>query len=1070
MNTSQMKHHLVAMLGIILCGFISTAAEPTITADATSVTVNVPAGYAPNARLILAYGGGDRGTQFAAWPTTRELAASVPAEGGAYSVSLADLGFPDGNCTVRAFFESGFEKLDYLVVDAANDYLDPGLLDNEVYGIEFGYKPTGGSVYGKIICAIESEGGVGTPFRFEGANSTTRFNFCADTTAGVYQYKAASLSSSDMNTVVARNSAITVNGVKVGDYRTSPIGIRGSHVRLNTKNPDDSADRSFGWWYYLRIYGADDRLLVDYIPVRRTADDTVGFYDQAENRFVTPTGGGTYGAGSAVEDGAFAGICAVTPAVEVASRAIALTVAGNVATVTVPAGVATGEKLYLVSDEADRGLDVQAWHDVAVLSAAIPAEGGSFALTLTGFCTYSENVLRAFTTEDYTQLASLSATDANDYLDTGVTDALCYGFEYGYQPLNGSGQYGKTFAATNGIVRLERANGGNTPSYNYCFYNAAYSDQVYVKLTLDGNACNAIAFRNKTLTLNSASKLSAASAPIGKMGYMLRMNNKTGAAEDLDCGKWYYIRLFGRSGCKLIDYVPAKSANGTIGFLDLTSRTFVTPTGGGAYTSDNVEQGTVSRILRLTAPTDYEAQNIPVTAEWIGGASADLTVSANWRCRNVGGDVLDGVLPNRSATAVTVSGLFGFNVTNAANVCWRSIRLENAVLAADLDWSASFGAGDIEDGFSIDLAGHTLTVDELQGNGTITDTSANGGVLCLDVPEGVTVGNAGVLLTGSLKLLKTGAGSYRPTIQGATYTGGTVIEQGLVSMDSRAHPSGDGVTITICTNGVFDINAPADSWGYIWTDCTLILAGGRLENRGSSMNTQCRNLGTVRLTENSTMYAKSQFGFVSQGYAPTLLDLGEHELELQANSNFHFYNTTITNGTLNITAGGWIIFGGLDGAVVDASTASIEFHESPRWNVQKDLLVSNLVMRATDDGSTINGAAKVKIFGTFTPHTDYIHNYELQEGSTLDLSVRSTVYPMVNPKKSNYKVTCAADATRVTVDLGNRSVRSGQQILSWPSGQPPANAVFKAKEGALHGFAKRNDGLYVVKGLTIFVR
>ncbi|MCQ2393434.1 MAG: hypothetical protein MJ249_04025 [Kiritimatiellae bacterium] len=1069
-----MVKSMMALVAAVCAGSALWADEPTITVDASSVKVSVPAGYAPGAKLVLVSAASDRGTQFAAWSATRELVASIPAAGGEFSATLADIGFPDGNCTVRAFFQSEFEKLDYLVVDASNDYVDPGMLDNQVYGIEYGYKPTGGGSYGKMICALDFEGAAGTHFRFEGAGSTTRFNFCACNTSGAYQYKAANLKTDGMNTILARNNAITVNGTKLGDYRTGPMGLRGSRVRLNTLNPNSASDHSYGWWYYLKIWGADDRLLIDYIPVRRTSDNVVGFYDQAEKRFVTPTGGGAFGAGTVVtEDAVFTDNAGYTPAVDVTSRTLTLTVENDIATVVVPAGFATGEKLYLVSDGADRGLDIQAWKDRTVLSESIPAAGGTFTCTLTRLCTFGSNVLRVFTAEDYTRLVSLTANEADDYNDTGVLDTLCYGFEYGFQPINGAGTYGKTFAGVGGTVRLERAGNGNNPKYNYCFYNAAYSAQVTLTFSLDGNACNNIVFRNKTLTHNGTSRGTAASAPVGSSGTVLRMNNKNLATADRDSGKWYYLRLFARSGCKLVDYVPAKRADGTVGFVDLAGRTFVTPTGGGAYTSDNIEQGAVSRIFRYTAPTAYECPVVPLTAEWIGGTDLDLNAATNWLCRNLRGEELPGALPNRGITAVTVRGAFAFNVATAEDVCWRSLKFENAALAADADWRGSFG-GDLATGFLLDLAGHTLTVDDLQGSGTITDTGTPGGVLRVDVSANAKAANTGIFLSGALRLLKVGKGEYRAQHRvGADYAGGTVIEEGTVALDSRAHPNGANASITVYTNGVFDVAAASDTESYVWTQFPITLAGGQLENTGVATSVGCRTLGTVRLTADSSMYAKSQFGFLAQSYGPTLLDLGGHELKLDSAGNFHFYSTVIQNGRLNVVNGGWVIIEGTNGAVVGSPTVDLEFGRSPRLRVNKKLQVHDLVMSADDLGDWVDGTNKVEICGTFTPHSNYIHNYVLLHGSTINLSERTTVYPTVNPKKNAYRVTFAEGAT-VTVDLHGHEydTTTPTQVMSWPEIPENVNFVLDAQTRRRCYLKSFESGLFVLRrgGTVLYLR
>jgi len=1057
---------LLAAMGMVGLLF---AAEPTITADATSIKVTVPANCATGAKLVLAYAAADRGTQLAAWTTTRELAASVPAEGGEYSATFADLGFPDGNCVVRAFTQSAFEKLDYLIVDNSNDYVDVGLLDTDLYGVEFGYKPTGGGNYGKIICCLD-EGGAGTAFRWEGAGNWKKYNFCGDNTSGAYIYPQYAFKTDAMNTVSARNNVLKVNGSEYKNYRTSPIGLRGARVRLNTKNPSSAADHAYGWWYYLRIYGADGLARIDYVPAQRTSDNLVGFYDQVEKRFITPTGGGAFGAGTVVADSAFTDVAWFSSATEFVSKGLTFTVADNVATVVVPAGYATGEKLYLVADELDRGIDVQAWHDIAKLSDAIPAEGGTFTHTLTGFCTYGANVLRVFTSEDYTRLASVTANAANAYRDTGVLDSVCYGVEYGYQPLNGSGTYGKTFASVAGTLRWERVGNGNSPTYNYCVCNSKF-EQVTLKFTLDGNACNNIVFRNGVLTHNGISRGNGYTTPVDNKNSMLRMNNKGLAANDKDYGKWYHMRLYARNGVKLVNYVPAKNANGTYGFVDLASREFITPTGGGSYASDNVEQGTVSRIIRYTATTAYDCPTAPVTAEWIGGADTDLTKAANWRCRNFRGEELPaGTMPNPMFTAVTVTGPFAFSVPTADVACWCTLKFDNAKLAADADWRGSF-SGNLAAGFTLDLDGHTLTVDDLQGSGTITDTSATGGELRVDIAQNGKGSNTCIALTGSLKLVKTGAGEFRAmTAVTATYTGGTLIDQGVAALSSKAQPTASSTSFVVSTNGVFDLALGSDSDAYVWTRYPIILAGGTIKNSGIGGSTGAQCLGTVRLEDDSKIISNPAINFIGSGYANTCLDLNGHTLSLNAGGSFRFYNTEIKNGCLKITDGGWIDFRGTEKSRngVDASTAVIELCASPRLAIYQPTSMGSLIVRAADTGKTVGGTETIKIVTRLVPYTDYIHNYQMQNGSTIDLSIRDTVYPTVNPANNAYKVTFAEGAT-ITIDLhGHEYPMTPTKVMSWP--EIPANVTFvpDAVTRRKCYLKAEADGLYVAnRGSTV---
>ena len=57
----------------------------------------------------------------------------------------------------------------------------------------------------------------------------------------------------------------------------------------------------YGWWSHVSFDDADGDRLLDYVPVKRASDDTVGFYDRATQKFVTSTGSGGFTAGPVSE-------------------------------------------------------------------------------------------------------------------------------------------------------------------------------------------------------------------------------------------------------------------------------------------------------------------------------------------------------------------------------------------------------------------------------------------------------------------------------------------------------------------------------------------------------------------------------------------------------------------------------------------------------------------------------------------------------------------------------------------------------------------------------------------------
>ena len=93
----------------------------------------------------------------------------------------------------------------------------------------------------------------------------------------------------------------------------------------------------------------------------------------------------------------------------------------------------------------------------------------------------------------------------------------------------------------------------------------------------------------------------------------------------------------------------------------------------------------------------------------------------------------------------------------------------------------------IAEGVTIDLAGYKLTAHfagQPESAATITSSTA-GGELHAIVDEAYN--NDKIALTGSLKLVKEGVGTWTATKTGQSYTGGTLVSQGVLQISQRAN-------------------------------------------------------------------------------------------------------------------------------------------------------------------------------------------------------------------------------------------------------------------------------------------
>lgn len=112
---------------------------------------------------------------------------------------------------------------------------------------------------------------------------------------------------------------------------------------------------------------------------------------------------------------------------------------------------------------------------------------------------------------------------------------------------------------------------------------------------------------------------------------------------------------------------------------------------------------------------------------------------------------------------------------------------ENVTLDADADWSAD-DTVTISSDVTVDLAGKKLYLKSFGGAGTITD-NVGGGELHVAVPESQTLVNSSVVLSGSLKLVLDGAGTFVAAKKDQTYSGGTDVLSGTVAMPGPATPA-----------------------------------------------------------------------------------------------------------------------------------------------------------------------------------------------------------------------------------------------------------------------------------------
>jgi len=361
------------------------------------------------------------------------------------------------------------------------------------------------------------------------------------------------------------------------------------------------------------------------------------------------------------------------------------------------------------------------------------------------------------------------------------------------------------------------------------------------------------------------------------------------------------------------------------------------------------------------------------------------------------------------------------------------------------------------------------------------------GELVVEVPQGQTFANSGTKLSGSLKLVKEGAGIYEcnnPQTLKHTYMGGTQVVAG----ELRLGPNGGGnntsycpsktqalgtlgTIITVESNAVFNIRGQYDMYQY-----HVVLNGGTLKNDVHQAQYTWYSMGDVTLTADSFCDTD---GDLLWGWGPATgntpngtLDLGGHTLDVTVRSHYFSYKSTnMVNGTLKVQGAGglalWHKSKDFETVTIDMGAATYDAHSAQYVHVR------DLINRQPDDAES-NNTMTTTVYGRFTPVTDFFHNTLLADGAVLDLSGRSSAFSpksAITPVKSAQKCLTFAEGT-ITVDIHGRTFRetAQRQLIAWDA--PPENVKFKvdaASARAGYRVIVQDDGLYVTSGLIIVI-
>ncbi|MBR1587233.1 MAG: hypothetical protein IJ658_02800 [Kiritimatiellae bacterium] len=545
---------------------------------------------------------------------------------------------------------------------------------------------------------------------------------------------------------------------------------------------------------------------------------------------------------------------------------------------------------------------------------------------------------------------------------------------------------------------------------------------------------------------------------------------------------WHYDVC--TNGIPQLNLVPAVDTNGVACFHDLLSGTNLYNKGTGDFMVGRIISEKVA--LDLSARTDLaEGLNVlpfEVRPSYGTVFALDETTAATYAAevRADGVYLVAKESAGAAAQVIEVTGNTAIQLKPGEMPTCASIVFSGVVtLTADCDWRG-LGTFVVPAGAIIDLHGHDLQVagitSVLKAETTITD-SVGGGRLRVEVAENDILVNDSVSLTGKLKLVKEGAGTFIAALESQSYEGGTEVAAGVMRL--APSPSGYRATVGPETSTItVDAGAVFDNCGVYSCAFNYVLAGGSLmASRASRSNN--RQVTSLTLTDDSIVSNKN-FGLVGPGYGHVRVRMNGHTLRTEfirsSGNQFYMYNTTFEGEGRIAIGASWFRVMAHDDTVCEGRNVTLEF---PGYNgglyLDAPFTVSNFINRV----SSFKGTGALTVLGTFTPLNDgrtKFPNVVLADGAAIDLSGMEdvTTFNVASQDSTGGHFLSFATNATVKVMLGDRSVPASTPIISWPAEQKPDNldtlTFVSGDEGKKYALAKQDDGVYVVNGFSIIIR
>ena len=521
----------------------------------------------------------------------------------------------------------------------------------------------------------------------------------------------------------------------------------------------------------------------------------------------------------------------------------------------------------------------------------------------------------------------------------------------------------------------------------------------------------------------------------------------------------------------------------------------------GTFEANTISDGTYNTSVAITGWTKSNSSKIGLMRKNTANLYAQRNDATTWCYISNGYNITQTITVPEETTCLISLKVANRNVYNSST---KKITYyaSNGKLEIDgtsvLTWSGgSSGTRTLTGGKNNLTAGnHTLKISCTSNSGFGIDnvtlnyqpstatikSSVAGGELHVYVPANAVVTNSAVNISGHVKFVKEGAGTFVSCRRGLYYDGGNEIVEGKLTTAEGSGSNRDwsatyrvfgqiNKAMTVRKNGTLDIAGNYEYGNYnIVLDGGLIRSGKLIDTGpiNQATNTSWAGIGRLSLTTNSTFYLRSDTLF--SGWDDVPIKLNGHELlfNMAVDSKSVWLTKDMTNGTIRLSPANsgkrrFAIFK----RNVDARTVDV-IDEAGCISPFTTFSVRSYTATAPSGNEFWSGTGRMYVYGTFTPTTDYFYGCTMMDGSTIDLSGRSGTWSTTGAYNCGRRTVDFADGATINVKVGERNGR--KKLVSWTS--TPSNLAgltFKCVDMNVT-LKKEDDGLYLPIGFVFLVR